>query len=104
MFSLFQKDATNSIHVNEIEEIIKDINLIDIREPYEYERTRIRSSKNIPMSQLLMNPSKYLDKSKKYYIICQSGGRSSGTVSSLHKAGYDVVNVRGGVGSYSGKL
>jgi len=100
MFSLFQN--TNSIHVSEVDHILKDINLIDIREAYEYANGSIRSAKNIPMGQLMTAPDNYLDKSKKYYIMCQSGGRSSSAVSALAKAGFDVVNVKGGMGSYCG--
>jgi rhodanese-related sulfurtransferase len=103
MFSLFQRDATASIHVNDIDDMLKDINLIDIREPYEYAHSSIRSAKNIPMGQLMSAPDKYLNKSNKYYIVCQSGGRSSGAVAALLRAGYDVVNVKGGMGSYMGK-
>ncbi len=103
MFSLFQKNDANSIHVTEIDDILPEINLIDIREPYECAHGSIKGAKNIPMGQLMSSPEKYMDKSKKYYIMCQSGGRSSGAVSALLRAGYDVVNVRGGMGSYSGK-
>lgn len=103
MFSLFQKELSNSIHVSEIDDILKDINLIDIREPYEYAHGSIKSAKNIPMGQLLTNPDKYLDKGKQYHIMCQSGGRSANAVSVLSKSGYTVVNVKGGMGSYFGK-
>ena len=103
MFSLFQRDSANTIHISEIDNILKEIILIDIREPYEYANGSIRSAKNIPMGQLLEKPEKYIDKSKQYHIICQSGGRSSSAVSVLSKAGYDVVNVKGGMGSYGGK-
>lgn len=103
MFSLFQKNDSNSIHVSEIDDILQDINLIDIREAYECAHGSIKGSKNIPMGQLMSNPEKYLDKTKTYYIMCQSGGRSSSAVSALHRAGYDVVNVKGGMGSYFGK-
>lgn len=103
MFSLFQKNDTNSIHISEIDDMLQDINLIDIREPYECAHGCIRGSKNIPMGQLMSNPEKYLDKNEKFYIMCQSGGRSSGAVATLLRAGYDVVNVKGGMGSYSGK-
>jgi rhodanese-related sulfurtransferase len=102
MFSLFQRDTTNSIHVNELDSILSDINLIDIRESYECAHGCIKGSRNIPMGQLLSNPIKYLDKDKKYHIICQSGGRSSSAVVALKRAGFNVVNVRGGVGGYSG--
>lgn len=103
MFSLFHKEDVNSIHVNEIDNILTDIQLIDIREPYECANSSINHSKNIPMSQLLSNPDKFLTKNEKYYIMCQSGGRSANTVMALKKAGYDVVNVQGGMGSYRGK-
>jgi Rhodanese-related sulfurtransferase len=102
MFSLFQKEAANTIHVNEIDSLLNDINLIDIREPYEYAHGSIQSAKNIPMGQLLTAPTKYLEKNQKYYIMCQSGGRSSNAVAALTRAGYDVINVRGGFGGYSG--
>lgn len=103
MIQLFQRNAVNTIHVNEIDEILNDINLIDIREPYECAHTSIRKAKNIPMGNLIAAPEKYLNKDKKYYIMCQSGGRSSSAVSILQRAGYDVVNVKGGMGSYTGK-
>lgn len=103
MFSLFQRNDINTIHISEIDDILSDINLIDIREAYECAHGMIKGAKNIPMGQLLSNPGKYMDKTKKYYIMCQSGGRSSGAVVGLQRAGYDVVNVKGGMGSYSGQ-
>lgn len=103
MISLFRRNNTDSIRVSELDDILPEINLIDIRESYEYANGSIRGSKNIPMGQLLADPSRYMDTSKKYYIICQSGGRSQGAVKALHRAGYNAVNVKGGMGGYSGK-
>ena len=103
MLSLFQKKAIPSIQVNEVDNIIEEINLIDIREPYECAHGSIKNSVNIPMGQLMANPDRYLVKDKKYYIMCQSGGRSAGVVSALVRIGFDVVNVKGGMGGYSGK-
>lgn len=103
MFTLFQRSTSNSVHINEIDSIIEDINLIDIREVYEFKDGSIKSAKNIPMGQLMANPDKYLDKSKKYHIMCQSGGRSANAVALLLRAGYDVVNLNGGMGGYQGR-
>lgn len=103
MFSLFHRESTESVHASELDGLLPDINLIDIREPYEYAQASIKNSRNIPMSQLLSAPEKYLSKENKYYIICQSGGRSSSATAVLGRAGYDVVNVRGGMSSYFGK-
>lgn len=102
MFGLFRKDKANAINVNDIDNLIGKIDLIDIREDYEYRNGSIKSAKNIPMGKLLDNPEKYLNKEKEYYIVCQSGGRSSRACSYLKNQGYDVVNVSGGVGSYAG--
>ena len=102
MFGLFKRDIGKVINVNDIDNLLGKIELIAIRENYEYKGGSIKSAKNIPMGNLLDNPEKYLNKNKEYYIICQSGGRSARACSFLKKQGYDVINVSGGVGSYAG--
>ena len=102
MFGLFSKNSGKVINVNDIDNLIGKIDLIDIREPYEYKTGSIKSAKNIPMGDLLNDPEKYLNKDKEYHIVCQSGGRSSTACNKLRGLGFDVVNVAGGVGSYVG--
>ncbi len=102
MFGFLKRDNGKVINVNDIDDLIGKVELIDIREDYEYKNGSIKSAKNIPMGMLLNEPNKYLNKDKEYYIMCQSGGRSVRTCSSLRKQGYDVINVSGGVGSYIG--
>lgn len=103
MFGLFNKNNGKVINVNDIDNLIGKIELIDIREVNEYNRGSIKSTKNIPMQTLLGNPDKYLKKDKEYYLVCQSGGRSSMACNSLRQKGFNVINVAGGVGSYLGK-
>ncbi len=102
MFNLFKSDNGKVIHVNDIDSLIGNVELIDIREPYEYKSGSIRTAKNIPMGNLLAEPSKYLLKDKTYYIMCQSGGRSGNASKALTKQGFDIINVAGGMGSYVG--
>lgn len=102
MFGFLKKDDRKVINVNEIDNLIGKIELIDIREEYEYEGGSIKSAKNIPMGELLTEPGKYLNKDKEYYIMCQSGGRSARACNSLISQGFDVINVSGGMGSYVG--
>ena len=102
MFGLFNKNSGKVINVNDIDNLIGKIDLIDIREPYEYKTGSIKSAKNILMGDLLNDPEKYLNKDKEYHIVCQSGGRSSTACNKLRGLGFDVVNVAGGVGSYVG--
>lgn len=80
--------------------MIENKTIIDIREPYELGSGYIEGSKNIPMNILLMAPENFLDKSKTYHIICQSGARSSRTCMMLRQKGYNVINVEGGMYSY----
>ena len=102
MFGSFNKNTGKVINVNDIDNLIGKINLIDIREPYEYTSGSIKSAKNIPMGELLEDPDKYLEKDKEYHIVCQSGARSARACNNLLGLGFDVVNVAGGVGSYVG--
>ncbi|MFA9463162.1 MAG: rhodanese-like domain-containing protein [Velocimicrobium sp.] len=102
MFEFLKNDSSKVIHVNDIDELIGKVELIDIREPYEYKSGSLRTAKNIPMGTLLAEPNKYLLKDKTYYIMCQSGARSGRTTKSLGKQGFQVVNVAGGMGSYVG--
>ncbi|MFV0466516.1 MAG: rhodanese-like domain-containing protein [Lachnospiraceae bacterium] len=101
MFNLFNTKK-NVINVNDLDPLLGKIELIDIREPSEVSNGTLLTAKNIPMNSLMNNPGKYLIKDKTYYIMCQSGGRSSRTTSFLEKQGYNVINVSGGMGSYAG--
>lgn len=100
MFSFLERNKFKTIHVNDLKELLGKINLIDIRETYEYKNGHLPNAKNIPMNSILKETDKFLDKSKEYHIICQSGGRSSKTCSELSANGYKVINVSGGTGSY----
>ena len=103
MFEFLKTNKNKSIHVNAIDDLIGKIELIDIRESYEYKSGSIKTAKNIPMRSLLETPEKYLIKEKAYHLMCQTGSRSKRTTKILAKKGYTVVNIAGGVGSYTGK-
>ena len=103
MFGFFNRNNEKVVNVNDIDNLIGKIELIDIREINEYNRGSIKSAKNIPMQTLLVNPDEYLKREKEYYIVCQSGGRSSMACNTLREKGFNVINVAGGVGSYLGK-
>jgi rhodanese-related sulfurtransferase len=104
MFAFMFKSSVNSVKVNDLGELLGKIDLIDVREPYEYKSGHLPTAKNIPMDEVIAKAEKLLDKSKEYHIICQSGGRSSRVCSTLKGKGFNVVNVAGGTGRYMGKL
>lgn len=64
MFAFLRKDTGKAINVNDIDNLIGKIELIDIREDYEYKGGSIKTAKNIPMDEILDKPDKYLKKIK----------------------------------------
>lgn len=102
MFELLNRQSEKLVNVNDIDNLLGKVELIDIREPFEYERGAIETSKNIPMGELIENSDKYLTKDKEYYIVCQAGVRSDRVCKSLRTKGFDVIDVAGGYGSYLG--
>ena len=65
-----------SVTVEELKnwvETKKELQLLDIRENYEFEDGHIENSKNIPMDDVAQNPALVKENS---ILICQSGRRA----------------------------
>lgn len=92
------------INMSQLQQQLGNINLIDIREEYEYAEGYIPSAKNIPMNELIQNHQNYLNQDQDYYIVCAAGGRSQMTCMVLDAQGYKVINVMGGTSAYPGQL
>ena len=82
----------------ELDKIMKSeqINIIDVRESWEYEICKIVPSINVPLNQLPAYSQK-LEPSSKLYVVCHSGIRSQSATEFLVNRGFDAVNVEGGV-------
>jgi rhodanese-related sulfurtransferase len=74
--------------------------LVDVREPAELRAGGVRGAINIPLGQLRARLGE-LDRDRQVAFICRSGARSSTATGIAMKAGYDAVNVRGGVSAWS---
>lgn len=90
----------DSITVERLRQMIPGAKIIDIRENYRFNLGCIPTAVNIPMTFLLMNPQKYLNKNPTYYIYCESGSKSKKTCIDLKKQGYQVIDVIGGYDEY----
>ena len=78
----------------------ENLNIIDIRNNYNYQLGHIPTATNINKILLKSNPEDYLEKSKTYYIYCESGHTSINVVNTLNKLGYNTVNITGGYHNY----
>ncbi|MBW9300724.1 rhodanese-like domain-containing protein [Pediococcus acidilactici] len=81
----------------------KKVNVIDVRESFEFGMGHIPSAKNFPLSTL-QDTAKSLDKNQTYYVICQSGARSANACGYLDQLGFDIINVEGGMNAWQGDI
>lgn len=91
------KDYYKGISILEIEEELKELEIIDIRRKVELRANSLEGSRHILMGVLLDHPEKYLDKDKRYYLLCRTGRRTGIMTNFLRKIGYDVINLEGGI-------
>ncbi|MDQ0218344.1 rhodanese-like domain-containing protein [Peribacillus cavernae] len=78
--------------------------LIDVREPNEFDAGHILGARNIPLSQLKTR-LKELRQDKPVYLYCQSGLRSGRAAQMLHRKGYkELYHLKGGFKQWSGKI
>ena len=93
MKDFYEKYANNSS---------EKLTILDVREIHEYAAGHIPSAKNFPLSTLGIEFTR-LDKNKKYYVICQAGGRSAKAYDFLETQGFDVTNIEGGMNNWPGE-
>ncbi|WP_018140971.1 rhodanese-like domain-containing protein [Thioalkalivibrio sp. ALJ7] len=75
--------------------------LLDVREPWEFQRCRIEGSRLLPMGEI---PATYqeLDPKQEVVVICHHGVRSQQVAWFLERAGFDqVINLSGGVDAWA---
>lgn len=79
----------------------KDFQLLDVREPWEFEAVRLPRSVLIPLGQL---PGRFaeLDRGKATVTLCHHGVRSLQAAAFLVSQGFaDVRNLVGGIDAYA---
>ena len=75
--------------------------LLDVREPWEYERARIQGSQLVPLAAL-QDKLHELDPGAETVVICHHGLRSAHATRFLDRSGFgNVHNLEGGLDAYS---
>jgi len=82
-----------------------DIQIIDVREPHEYEIGQIPNSKLIPLGQVL-NRMNEIDPGRETVMHCKMGGRSAKAIEALQRSGFPghLVNLKGGITAWSNEV
>lgn len=101
---LYQKKIVKTVTEEEFRAGYRKAQLIDVREPNEFEAGHILGARNIPMSQIRMR-MKEIRPDLPVYLYCQSGMRSARAAQFLYKKGYkDLTQLQGGFKKWTGKV
>lgn len=105
IYSYFStKKMVKTLSQEEFKAGYRKAQLIDVREPNEFDGGHILGARNIPSTQLKMR-MKELRKDKPVYLYCQSGMRSTRAAQMLYKNGYrDLYQLDGGFKKWTGKI
>jgi adenylyltransferase/sulfurtransferase len=100
------KNGIPQITVKELKRRIdagEDLQLIDVREPYEYQIAQI-GGKLIPQNDVPQRLAE-IDRDREVVVHCKSGGRSQRIAEFLKQSGYPrVTNVAGGILAWSDEV
>jgi sulfur-carrier protein adenylyltransferase/sulfurtransferase len=83
----------------------EDLQIIDVREPHEYDIARIPGAKLIPLGQVINRQSE-IDPTRETVVHCKMGGRSAKAIEALTRAGFGgrLVNLKGGITAWSNEV
>ncbi|MFE8702503.1 rhodanese-like domain-containing protein [Cytobacillus sp. FJAT-54145] len=101
---LYQRRIVKTLNEEQFREGYRKAQLIDVREPNEFDAGHILGARNIPMSQMKMR-LKEIRPDKPVYLYCQSGLRSGRAAQLLNRKGYkDLSHLQGGFKKWGGKI
>ena len=75
--------------------------LLDVREPDEWQAGHAPSASHLPLAQLAAGHEGLLPRDNRIVAVCRAGGRSQRAAVALVEAGYDVVNLAGGMQAWA---
>ncbi|MGB1287749.1 MAG: rhodanese-like domain-containing protein [Aggregatilineales bacterium] len=97
--SIFGGGDSSSLTVDEVHDKMSNnpaLFLLDVRQSNEFKSGHIKGAKLIPLDKLQEKMNK-LPRDKQIICVCRSGARSGMARRQLKAAGFDVVNMKGGM-------
>jgi adenylyltransferase/sulfurtransferase len=103
-----ETQVLEEITATELNDLIKnnpEVQIIDVREPHEYEIAKIPNTKLIPLSQVVAR-EKEIDSSRTAILHCKGGVRSAKAIADLQANGFQgrLVNLKGGIAAWSDEI
>ncbi len=81
------------------------LQVVDVREPFEYDIAKIRGTKLIPLGQVVARMNE-IDPSRDTVVHCKAGVRSAKAIAALKQAGFPgrLINLKGGITAWSDEV
>jgi len=82
-----------------------DLQIIDVREPNEYQTARIPGTTLIPLGEVVGRRGE-IDESRETVVHCKGGVRSAKAIEALQRAGFRgrLLNLKGGITAWSNEV
>jgi hydroxyacylglutathione hydrolase/adenylyltransferase/sulfurtransferase len=105
------EDMSHAFHSDDIDispEELRELNdsgeiqLIDVREPYEWDAGRIAGARHIELERLASQADS-LDKDRPVYFYCRLGARSGMAAQAFRRSGFDARSMDGGITAWDQK-
>ena len=79
----------------------ENIRIIDVREEWEYDESRIENTENIPLYTIPESIDKFGDKDNEIIVYCRTGVRGNTAKAVLNQEGFEnIKNLTGGFVAY----
>lgn len=92
--------ADTEISPEELRDAADDVELVDVRQAYEWEAGRIAGARHIEMNELTSRAEE-LPRDRAVVFYCRGGNRSAMAAEAFRQAGYDARNLAGGISAWS---
>ena len=76
-----------------------DIQLVDVREPYEWDAGRIAGARHVELERLA-SKAPTIDRDRPVVFYCRLGARSGMAANAFRRAGYDAYSMVGGLSAW----
>ena len=98
-------EEITAIELSELINNNSEVQIIDVREPHEYEIARIPQTKLIPLGEVIKR-AREIDSSRAAILHCKGGVRSAKAIADLKANGFQgrLVNLKGGIAAWSDEV
>ena len=87
--------------VHGVHDRMDQIQLVDCREPYEWEAGRVDGAIHLPLNHIMAGAGDDLDRERPVAVICRTGNRSELAATMLQARGFEAYNVEGGMEAWA---